>query len=335
MSQIAGQPFIEKAIVDGTLFQHVWIGGNTVVATGYDSPAYVFVEPSTGWVNATQTAILSASDNSLGFLTVSISGNTIVAGLPSATIGSNEGQGAAYVFVEPQGGWSNMVQTAKLTASDGAAGDALGLGVAVNGGTVVAGAPEASIGNSGNDYGQGAAYVFTEPSGGWTDMTETGKLTASDGASAASLGSSVAVGTGTIVTGAPYQYDTDGLAGGAAYVFAKPEGGWANGTETAKLSPSNPILDDAMGWSVSVNGKLIVAGSPGTLGFTTRQLAYEFLEPAGGWASRTQTTAVLPNKAPAYAEFGSSVSNNGTTVVIGAPGSVYTDYQGLAYVFAP
>ena len=72
---------------------------------------------------------------------VSISGNTVVVGAPDATIGSNSQQGAAYVFTESGSGWANMTQTAKLTASDGAAGDAFGISVSISGNTVVVGAP--------------------------------------------------------------------------------------------------------------------------------------------------------------------------------------------------
>ncbi len=74
-------------------------------------------------------------------------------------IGSNSVQGAAYVFVKPGSGWATETETAKLTASDGAASDALGRGVAISSdsSTVVAGAPFASVGSN---VGQGAAYVF-------------------------------------------------------------------------------------------------------------------------------------------------------------------------------
>ena len=76
-----------------------------------------------------QQAELTASD--LGGLlgaSVAISGNTIVAGAPEATVNGNPYQGAVYVFVKPRGGWANATQTARLTASDGAAGDGLGGG---------------------------------------------------------------------------------------------------------------------------------------------------------------------------------------------------------------
>ena len=44
------------------------------------------------------------------------------------------------MFVKPAGGWASATETAKLTASDGAAGDDLGQSVAISGDTIVAGA---------------------------------------------------------------------------------------------------------------------------------------------------------------------------------------------------
>ena len=123
---------------------------------------------------------------------VAVSGNTVVAGAPNHEVGSNPGQGAAYVFVMPATGpWVNATQTAELTASDGQAGDELGWSVAVSGNTIVAGARARQIGA--NDD-QGAAYVCTEPSGGWvTTSADTAELTASDGSTGDNLGESVAV----------------------------------------------------------------------------------------------------------------------------------------------
>jgi hypothetical protein len=57
-------------------------------------------------------------------------------------IGDNIDQGSAYVFVKPAGGWANMTETAKLTASDGAANDFFGNSVAISGDTVVVGASD-------------------------------------------------------------------------------------------------------------------------------------------------------------------------------------------------
>ena len=44
-----------------------------------------------------------------------------------------------YVYTKPGPSWANATETAELTASDGAAGDELGLSVAVSGVTITAG----------------------------------------------------------------------------------------------------------------------------------------------------------------------------------------------------
>ena len=54
-----------------------------------------------------------------------------------------------------------MTQTAKLTASDGAADDYFGCSVAMSGDTVVVGASYDDIGANAN---QGSAYVFVKAS---------------------------------------------------------------------------------------------------------------------------------------------------------------------------
>lgn len=122
--------------------------------------AYVFVEPGTGWANsATETAKLTASDaqtnDYLGYsVAISPGGSTVVAGAPQATVNTKQFQGAAYVFSKPAGGWTTGTQTAKLTASDGAANDEFGFSVAAaSDGSAIVGAPF-------NDSYAGAAYVF-------------------------------------------------------------------------------------------------------------------------------------------------------------------------------
>ena len=89
---------------------------------------------------------------------VAVSGNTVVVGAPLHTVGANAGQGAAYVFTKSGYSWP---QFAEIDASNGGASDfsALGLDQRQHGGG--RGAPGATVGGN---AGQGAAYVFTEPS---------------------------------------------------------------------------------------------------------------------------------------------------------------------------
>ena len=146
-------------------------GGRLVISVDDHGARYpLHVDPTV------QEAELTASDGGGGLgASVAISGTTIVAGAPGHTVDGHAQQGAVYVFTEPASGWADATQTAELTASDGAASDFLGVSVAVDGATVVAGAPGAAS-------GKGAVYVFSEPAGGWSSGTQTATLTASDGA---------------------------------------------------------------------------------------------------------------------------------------------------------
>jgi hypothetical protein len=276
---------------------------------------------------------LSATDGASGAwlgYSIAISGTTIAIGAPQATIGSNSYQGAIYVYVEPKNGWTSFGQTAKLTASDGAADNYLGYSVSISGNTIVAGANNAEI--NGNP-GQGAAYVFVEPTGGWANGNETAKLTASDGGLNDFFGYSVSISSGTIVVGEPHGTVNTNWDQGAAYVYVEPVAGWSDMTQTAKLT-SNGSEGDQFGQAVSISGSNIAVGAPFVEvgGEFAQGAVYEFTEPAGGWANMTTPTAELTvASGPGYDYFGSSVATSGSVVVAGAP-TANSD-AGAAYVF--
>jgi hypothetical protein len=99
---------------------------------------------------------------------IALDGETLVVGASnedgSAAGGEDDNSapcaGAAYVFTRSGTGW---VQQARLKASDAEAGDSFGLSVAIDGDTLVVGAPyEDSI--------AGAAYVFTRSGTGWSQQ---------------------------------------------------------------------------------------------------------------------------------------------------------------------
>ena len=193
----------------------VGISGNTAVVGTPNGrgTVYVYVEPASGWTKMTQTARLIVNGGSVGGFSVAISGNTVVTGAPFATIGTNYAQGAAYVFVKPTNGWIDMSQTATLTASDGAANDWLGYGVAISGNRIVAGAPFAAIGSNRT---QGTGYTYIRPTTGWQTTSHfNAKMIASDGAKNDQLGWSVSVAGTTATAGAPGANSLQG----AGYVF--------------------------------------------------------------------------------------------------------------------
>ncbi len=323
----------------------VSINGNTVavgapqaVINGNVAQGAVYVfAPSGGWGNMTQTAKLTASNGNAGdFLgfSVSISGNTVVAGAPGATVGSNAQQGAVYVFVEPSGGWTDTIETAKLTTSDGESLDALGSSISIDGSTVVAGTPQASVSN--NAY-QGAVYIFVAPANGWTSTTQTAKLTASKGAAGNGLGTSVSVSGNTAVAGAPGATISTQVNQGAVYVYVEPANGWANMTETAQLTVSSGKANNNLGVSVAINSNTVVAGALyGT--DQTYGSAFVFVEPTNGWATTSTFTAELTTPSAIRQEddfFAQNTTINGNLIVVGAPNSVanLNEDQGAAYIF--
>ncbi len=188
-------------------------------------------------------------------LSISADGHNIVAGAYQEKIGSNTNQGAAYVFVEPPGGWVTSFDTAELTASDGAAGDSFdeATGVSADGSTIVVSAGNATVGNTPN---VGAAYVFVRPTNGWTTTTQSAKLLSSDGANGDLFGTGVAIGgDGTVIAVSAYNATVgSNKTQGAAYVFTRPTGGWIATTETGKLTASDGMSQDEFGTSVALNG---------------------------------------------------------------------------------
>jgi hypothetical protein len=305
--------------------------GNTVVVGDFyakiglntnQGAAYVFIKPTNGWASeptpyGTQTAKLTASDgaeNDAFGVSVDISGNTVVAGAIQATR-STLRQGVVYVFVEPTNGWASEptpygTQTAELTASGGTANSYLGWSVGISGNTVVAGAYQTTIGST---LGQGAAYVFVEPTNGWASEpttppfgTQTAELTASDGAANDEFGTSLGISGNTVVVGIGSTTHR-----GAAYVFVEPTaaGGWASApseNETAELTASGGAAVNYFGYSVGIGGNTVVVGALATtIGSHTNQgAAYVF------------TQATLATYSPTQVDFGNVAENVPTTQTV-------------------
>ena len=248
----------------------VAVAGDTIVVSsknhGVDSvdhgAVYVFAKPSSGWADATQSAKLTPSDGAdhdrFG-AKVALSGDTIVVGAPHDNDGEdNRSVGSAYVFIKPDPGWADSTEDAKLTASDGDEYHQFGKSVGTDGTTVVVGAPKSFS----EENPPGVAYVFVKPSDRWANATETAQLNASDGHDFDFFGESVGVDGDTIVVGAPLN-ERDDHPSGSAYVYVRPDGGWASANETGKLTASDGEMNNQFGFSVAVNGDYILAGNVG------------------------------------------------------------------------
>lgn len=203
--------------------------------------------------------------------------------------------------------------------------DQFGHSCAVDGDVMVVGTPWH---NSGAGVQSGAAYVFENAAGTWTQVA---KLTA--GVANSRFGYSVAVDGDTIVVGAP-QETTTVLYEGAVYVYRKVAGTW--GFEQ-KLVSATPHDTGGLGYAVAIDGDIIAAGGEGGLSGNPGW-AYAFHRSGSVWGASQNLAGVGQSGNDAY---GRSIAISGTTIVVGSflddsgstdSGSAYVfDYNGVAW----
>jgi hypothetical protein len=330
----------------------VGISGGTVVGGapyeggdgGETGAAHVFMANDEGW---TEVARLTASNPQAGDLfgrSVSISGDTIAIGAhleDSNAIGVNgsgndesaQDSGAVYAFSHDDEAWS---QQAYLKASNTGPGDQFGFSVAVDGNTIVVGAPgddsNATTVNGGqmdsNAQESGAAYVFVREGKSWKQQAY---LKAHNTRANDRFGESVAISGDTIVVGAPNEdsggtgvnsADTASAAqdSGAAYVFTRKGASWVH---AAYLKASNTRPQDHFG-RVAVAGDTIAVAAPGedsaAMGAVEGAAqdsgaVYVFVHEQDSWSQR----AYLKSSNPGAGDlFGFAVAVWNDAIVVGA-----------------
>ena len=225
-------------------------------------------------------------------------------------------------------------QQGYLKASNAGVVDYLGWSVAVDGDTVVVGAPaEDSNGTGGESdnsaLGAGAAYVFVRSGSSWSQQAY---LKASNAGASDQFGIAVAVDGDTVVVGANTEdgngtggeSDNSANAAGAAYVFVRSGSSWS---QQAYLKASNAGAGDGFGVAVAIAGDTVVAGAPnedgnGTGGESDNSAsfagaAYVFVRSGSSWSQQAYLKAANVEAGDA---FGCAVAVDGDTVVAGAYG---------------
>lgn len=224
---------------------------------------------------------------------VAIDGNTAVIGAwGEADRGRNTG--AAYVFDRVGDEWT---QSARLTASDAAAGARFGHAVAIDGDRVLVGA----VYHGANGPRAGAVYAFERFEDAWL---ESDLLVPSDPAADAYFGSALAMDGTSAVIGA------SGPNAEAAYIFVSSERGWR---QEARLAPTPPMANARFGSRVAIHNDAVVVAAP------TPSYVFVFERVADAWRQTAQLTA---GDGANDRQFGESVSIHGNRVAVGAPGDV-------------
>ena len=267
--------------------------------------------PWTQVAELTDSADFGAGD--LAGQEVAISGDTIVIS-SHADDDAGMDAGAAYVYKRDDGGTPNdplddvWLQQAKLIASDAATEDGFGIGVAIEGDTIVVGSPS-----------NGKAYIFKRNGSTWSEVA---KLTASDGAVDDRFGTHVAIEGDTIVVTA-LKDDDLGVDSGSAYVFLEPAGGWSgNLTETAKLTAGNGEAGDRFGRSVAAKDGTVLIGAD--LRNSGQGSAYVFERDDNATPESpeddfwTQIAQLISSDGESGDQFGNKVAIDGTRAVVTA-----------------
>ena len=189
---------------------------------------------------ASSQAILAppdlAADDQFGY-SVAASGNLLVVGAPSLGYPSTSA-GSAYVYLRNESTWTLQ---ARLTPNFGLPGGAFGTSVAIDGNTIVVGAP--------GDNTFGFVYIFVNTNGVWVQQPDV--LRAADHFLFGNFGASVSISKDTIAVGAPLTHQ------GAVYMYvhSPTTGFWDPQGKRVGPADANGL---SFGASVSLVGNSIV-----------------------------------------------------------------------------
>lgn len=324
--RLVGEPSVMEA--DGEAFDGfggaIAVDGDTVLVSAPaddvganldQGSAYVFRRSGATWSLQAKLTIPGGAANAfMGRRSVALEGDTALIGAPAQDIDGRSSQGAAYVFVRAGTNWTLQ---ARLTATDGGAGDEFGAAVALSGETALVGASGARVGAS---QGVGAAYVFERSGGDWTQQA---KLAAQDGRASGSFGAAVALSGGSALIGAPLGDVVENDNQGTAYLFVRDSAGWR---EVQKLVASSGATDSRFGGAVDLEAGVAVVGASGARvgGDLWRGAAYVFTADGDAW---TQDATLVAADGAEFHAFGASVALAGGRLLVGA---VNTN---AAYVF--
>ncbi len=258
---------------------------------------------------------------------VAMSGDLAVFGAPDAAIRGNAGQGAVYVFRRISGVWT---QVQKVVSSDGAAFDRFGQQVALLGQSVLAvAAPNAAV--NGQTWA-GAVYIYTHDGNTWQQRQ---KITPSDGSALGTFGRGIALSQNYLLVGAGGAGVNNVHVPGSVYVFrplASSSGLW---NQIQKIDAPDPGDDTAFfGYPLAISGNTVLVGSyAATVNGNLGQGAVYVYKLAGN--SSTRTAKLVASDGRARDNFGVSVTIDGKTAFIGAPGATVHGHvsQGSVYRF--
>jgi hypothetical protein len=295
--------------------------GNTALIGGPNDngsvgAAWVFTRSGTTWTQQgpklTGTGELGTGLFGSG-VALSADGNTALIGGP----GDNHEVGATWVFTRSGSTWT---QQAELTGTGSTGRTQFGFRVALS-----ADGNTALIGGPGDSAFQGAAWVFTQSEGAWTQQGS--KLTGGGATTEAEFGAGVALssdGNTALIGGSG-----DATFTGAAWVFTRSEETWTQ--QGAKLTGSGEVGSGRLGFRVALSETgdtaLLGAGSDAS----EVGAAFVFVRSGATWTQQGSKLTGGGEVGKGHFGFAVSLAGDGNTALVG--GVADNAEVGAAWVF--
>ena len=315
--------------------------------------AYVFERNLGGannWGEVKKLTSAEGAANDQFGISVSISGDTIVAGVYFDDVGSNADQGSAYIFERNQGGANNWGSLKQLTASDAQSQDYLGYCVAIDGDRIALGPNTTGVKFASFTYlATRPVYLFDRNEGGANNWGEFQRISPVEDQSADFFGRSVALSGSAVIAGSVLADIGANTNQGAAYIFdtvpgPNPaiKGGSVTVEQDRTFFGSVAVVSD----DLTPPGDLTVTVSSAPAGITVNnienfdgkifagvrpacavapgnyQLVLQVADGGSSTATASLTVVVTPNTAPTLGDYVSAtvgLTGNGTIAASAPP----------------
>ena len=287
-SNVAGIHYGEACVINGSTIvvgaPHYSVDGEKLGAI------YIYEQaPTNAWEEVAMITCPTGEAGSLFGSSVALDGNNLVVGSIGSTATINgttySDGGQAFVFNRNEGGEDNWGLVSTLTGSATSTYNAnFGKSVDIDGDLLTVGAWLDTT--DGNAYA-GQAYVFEFDGSDWNEVTTLNQSVAAN----SKYGVSTAIDGNYIVVGAS-EDDLAGNNAGAAYVYARDEGGQDAWGQVAVLTASDAADVDLFGADCAIDNGVVAIGAYRADGSGTDQGAvYTFGDGAGNWNAVAQFLA--------------------------------------------
>lgn len=264
---------------------------------------YLFERSGSVWTQKAKLVASDVADQANFGSSLAIEGDTLLVGSPFTTVSAMAYVGTGYIFSRSGGMWT---ETAKLNATSAKQYDQVSYSVALSGSTAVLGAMGVDLGGYNN---AGAAFVFVQSGGTWTQQAQIDCPSSVFTRDRAEFGRSVSLVADTLAVASRYRDD---------YVFVRSGTTW---TEQQHFTRGDVM---------ALSADSVIAGDPGVSSTTGE--AFVMTRSGTTWTEMVHLQGVGADRGDT---FGAAVTHAGSLLAIGSLGADVgmTADAGAVYVY--